>query len=168
MLQCEVYYSQHVDKPSILHRFTQAETTVIATTSALGMGVDTTDIRSIIHIRVPRTLLDYAQESGRAGRDGHRSKAIITQLAGMTTRAPPPEPEGTAHDELVQEYHTSRPQPLSHQDTRSSDGMAPAGIGEWQRQHMQVQQQAPPRDPATRARLPATVSEEFIEGEAGQ
>jgi superfamily II DNA helicase RecQ len=44
--------------------------TVIAATSALGMGVDIPNICSIIHIGTPRTLLDYAQESGQAGRDG--------------------------------------------------------------------------------------------------
>jgi superfamily II DNA helicase RecQ len=38
--------------------------TVIAATSALGMGVDIPNIRSIIHIGTPRTLLDYTQESG--------------------------------------------------------------------------------------------------------
>ncbi|KAF7174543.1 hypothetical protein CNMCM5623_007767 [Aspergillus felis] len=43
---------------------------VIAATSALGMGVDIPNICSIIHIGTPRMLLDYAQESGRAGRDG--------------------------------------------------------------------------------------------------
>ncbi|TKA23825.1 hypothetical protein B0A49_13972, partial [Cryomyces minteri] len=49
---------------------------IIVATSALGMGVDIADIRVIIHVDRPRTLLDYAQESGRAGRDGARSEAI--------------------------------------------------------------------------------------------
>jgi superfamily II DNA helicase RecQ len=47
------------------------------------MGVDIPNIRSIIHIGLPRSLLDYAQESGRAGRDGLRSEAIIVQPHGF-------------------------------------------------------------------------------------
>ncbi|KAB8226789.1 uncharacterized protein BDW43DRAFT_317551 [Aspergillus alliaceus] len=56
--------------------------------------------------------------------------------------------------------HTSRPQPLSRQDERSPDGMAPVGIREWQRQHVQIQQ----REHDSQQRL----NKEFIEGEAGQ
>jgi superfamily II DNA helicase RecQ len=41
------------------------------------MGVDIPDIRCIIYMDWPRTMLDYAQESGRVGRDGLRSEAII-------------------------------------------------------------------------------------------
>ena len=41
------------------------------------MGIDITDIRLIVYISWPRTLLDYAQESGRAGRDRLKSEAVI-------------------------------------------------------------------------------------------
>lgn len=46
-------------------------------TSALGIGVDIPDIRYIIYIGRPRSLLEYAQESRRARRDGDGSKAIL-------------------------------------------------------------------------------------------
>jgi superfamily II DNA helicase RecQ len=55
---------------------------MIVATSALGMGVDIADIRCIIHIEWPLTLLDYAQESGRAGRDGQRSEAVVIAHEG--------------------------------------------------------------------------------------
>jgi superfamily II DNA helicase RecQ len=54
----------------------------IVATSALGMGVDIPDIRCIVHMDWPRTILDYAQESRRAGRDGLRSEAIIIGQEG--------------------------------------------------------------------------------------
>jgi superfamily II DNA helicase RecQ len=61
---------------------------VIAATNALGMGVDILDIRVIFHIGTPRILLDYTQESGRAGRDSQASKAIIIQSHGMEGSRP--------------------------------------------------------------------------------
>lgn len=51
------------------------------------MGVDIPNICSIIHLRTPRTLLDYTQESSQARRDGQRSKAIIIQPAGWDALA---------------------------------------------------------------------------------
>lgn len=58
VLGCEVYYSEQLDKAGVLVWFMGASL-VIAATSALGMGVDIPNIRSIIYIRTPQTLLDY-------------------------------------------------------------------------------------------------------------
>ena len=58
VLGCKVYYSEQLDKARVLVWFIGASL-VIATTSMLGMGVDIPNIRSIIHIRTPRMLLDY-------------------------------------------------------------------------------------------------------------
>lgn len=46
-------------------------------TNALGLGVDVPDVRLVVHAGMPNRLRDYVQESGRAGRDGQQSKAII-------------------------------------------------------------------------------------------
>lgn len=56
---------------------------VIVATNALGLGVDVPDIRVVIHVGKIWALKDYAQESGRAGRDGKKSEAIIVRGIGV-------------------------------------------------------------------------------------
>ena len=50
---------------------------VVFATVAIGMGVDIRDIRQIIHIGAPSSVKAYFQETGRAGRDGKQSTALL-------------------------------------------------------------------------------------------
>ena len=50
---------------------------VLVSTCAYGMGVDKADIRTVIHRDCPPSVEAYLQESGRAGRDGKQSKAVL-------------------------------------------------------------------------------------------
>lgn len=50
---------------------------VVFATVAMGMGVDIPSIRHVIHVGPPRTVREYLQETGRAGRDGKQSTATL-------------------------------------------------------------------------------------------
>jgi superfamily II DNA helicase RecQ len=50
---------------------------IIVASNALGLGIDVPDIRVVVHVGMIWRLKDYGQESGRAGRDGLLSEAII-------------------------------------------------------------------------------------------
>lgn len=87
VLGCTSYYravGTGREKSAIVQRLTESQEQVFTATNALGLGVDAPHIRVVIHVGIVRELKSYAQESGRAGRDGERSEAIL--LRGVVRR----------------------------------------------------------------------------------
>lgn len=58
-------------------KFMNNDINVIIATIAYGMGIDKTNIRTIIHYGLPKTIEGYYQETGRAGRDSLDSKCFL-------------------------------------------------------------------------------------------
>ena len=65
------------EKTEVESWFLHHEEAVLVTTCAFGMGIDKAGIRTVIHRDCPPSVEAYLQESGRAGRDGLPSRAVL-------------------------------------------------------------------------------------------
>ncbi|CAH0345579.1 ATP-dependent DNA helicase RecQ [Bacillus sp. CECT 9360] len=66
----------------IQQQFINGQLRVICSTSAFGMGVNKENVRFVVHFHLPSSMEAYVQETGRAGRDGKQSAAILLYCDG--------------------------------------------------------------------------------------
>ena len=104
-----VYYHAGLDskqRDSVQDIWMKDKKRIIVATTAFGMGIDKSNVRSVIHLDLPPSPEELYQEYGRAGRDGKRAYAAIfyndADLNNLQNLAEESYPDQT---EVIQVYH---------------------------------------------------------------
>jgi ATP-dependent DNA helicase RecQ len=74
------------ERAAVQEAFLGERADVVVATVAFGMGIDRSDVRAVIHVGAPRSLEQYLQEAGRAGRDGLAAECLLLSSPGDFAR----------------------------------------------------------------------------------